>query len=150
MNILIVDDEEAQRLLMRNFFMLEGWNVFLAEDGADALGKMKRDRMDIIVSDIYMPVMDGIKLHRTVRGMPGYEKLPFLFVSAFDDQYTMDAVKSPKIDGFFRKGRPVNELKEWVLYLTAPEELRPKFPPGQNPKLGSFDPYRGRRIQSVR
>ena len=64
MNILIVDDEEAQRLLMRNFFMLEGWNVFLAEDGADALGKMKRDRMDIIVSDIYMPVMGGTRPRR--------------------------------------------------------------------------------------
>ena len=150
MNILIVDDEEAQRLLMRNFFMLEGWTVFLAEDGADALEKMKLQKMDIVVSDIYMPAMDGIKLHRTMRETPGYENTPFLFVSAFDDQYTTDAVKIPKIEGFFKKGRPVTELKEWVLYLTAPEELRPKFPPGQKPKMGTFDPYRGRRIQSVR
>jgi CheY-like chemotaxis protein len=150
MNILIVDDEQTQRLLMRDVFVLSGWTVFLAEDGDEALEKLKREKMDVIVSDIYMPVMDGIKLHRIIRETPAFGKIPFLFVSGFDDQYTMDAVKNPKIDGFFKKGREVSELKEWVLYLTAPEDLRPKFPPGQKSKLSTFDPYQDRRLRSVR
>jgi CheY-like chemotaxis protein len=96
-NILLVEDDEIQRLLMRNFFVEEGWTVFLAEHGKEALEKIKRDRMDLIVSDIYMPVMDGIKLHRAVRKMTEYETTPFLFVSAYDDEYTMQAIENPTI-----------------------------------------------------
>lgn len=137
MTILVVDDEGDQRLLMKNLLAIEGWNILVAENGDDALANMAREKVDMIISDIYMPVMDGIKLHRTVRELQGYETLPFLFVSAYDDQHTMDAVKNPKLDGFFRKGGPLSELKEWVRFLTTPEDQRPKIPPGQRQKLGS-------------
>jgi CheY-like chemotaxis protein len=150
MTILVADDDEGQRLMLRNLLTMEGWEVFLAEDGEEALEKMALAKMDIIVSDIYMPVMDGFRLRNTVRAIAGYETLPFLFISGYDDQYTLQAVKNPKIEGFFRKGKPIEELKEWVLYLTAPEEKRPKFPPGQKPKLGTFDPYRDRSHDSRR
>jgi CheY-like chemotaxis protein len=56
--------------------------------------------MDLIISDIYMPVMDGFKLRNAVREMPGWVTLPFLFLSGYDDQYTLEAVKDPKIEGF--------------------------------------------------
>jgi CheY-like chemotaxis protein len=131
MNILVVDDEPEYRLLMRSFLMQEGWSVFMAEDGEEALQKMAEAKMDLIISDVYMPVMDGLKLHRTVREIPGYEQTPFLFVSAYDDQHTLDAVKNPKIEGFLKKGRSVGELKEWILYLTASDAKRSKFPPGK-------------------
>ena len=84
--------------------------------------------------------MDGFKLRNAIREMPGCVTLPFLFISGYDDQYTLEAVKDPKIEGFFRKGNPIVELKEWIQYLTAPEEKRPKYPPGRKPRLGPFDP----------
>jgi len=130
MNILVVDDEPEYRLLMRSFLMQEGWDVFTAEDGEEGLEKMADARMDMIISDVYMPVMDGLKFHKTIREIPGYEHVPFLFVSAYDDQHTLQAVQNPKIEGFLKKGRSIGELKEWIQYLTAPEEKRPKFPPG--------------------
>ncbi|MBF8296846.1 MAG: response regulator with CheY-like receiver domain and winged-helix DNA-binding domain [Bacteroidetes bacterium] len=142
MKILVVDDEEAHRLLLRNHIQSEEWDVLTAEDGEDALARLAKEKIDIIVSDVYMPVMDGIRLHKTVRSIPGYEKIPFLFVSAYDDQYTMEAVKDPKIDGFMKKGKPMAELKEWIRYLTAPEDQRPKFPPGQTRKAGPHDQFR--------
>lgn len=150
MTILVVDDDEGLRLMLRTLLILEGWEVYLAEDGKEALEKMALAKMDIIISDIYMPVMDGFRLRNAVRGIPGNEALPFLFVSGYDDQYTLQAVKNPKTEGFYKKGRPVEELKEWVLYLTAPEDKRPKYPPGTKPKLGSFDPYRDRSNESRR
>jgi CheY-like chemotaxis protein len=150
MTILVVDDDDGQRLVLKTFLTSEGWDVFLAENGEEALEKLKRGKMDIVISDIYMPVMDGFKLRNAVREMPGWVTLPFLFISGYDDQYTLEAVKDPKIEGFFRKGKPIAELKEWVLYLTAPEDRRPKFPPGTKPKLGSFDPYRDKPKDSRR
>ena len=150
MTILVVDDDEGQRLMLRTLLTLEGWEVFLAENGEEALEKLKRWKMDLVISDIYMPVMDGFKLRNSVRGVPGYETLPFLFVSGYDDQYTLQAVKNPKIEGFYRKGKPIEELKEWVLYLASPEEKRSKYPPGMKGKLGSFDPNRDRSHDSRR
>lgn len=150
MTVLVVDDEGDQRLLMKSLLAMEGWDILVAENGEDALSKIAREKVDLIISDIYMPVMDGIKLHKTVRELAGYETVPFLFISAYDDQYTMEAVKNPKLDGFFKKGGPISELKEWAKFLTTSEDQRPKFPPGQKPKLDSFNPSRNRSPDSRR
>jgi CheY-like chemotaxis protein len=130
MTILVVDDEPEYRLIMRSVLMSEGYDVLLAENGEEALERLKDAQVDIVVSDIYMPVMDGIKFHRTVRGLPQFERLPFLFVSAFDDEHTLEAVKDPRFEGFLRKARPIEELLEWIKYLIIPEDKRPKMPPG--------------------
>jgi CheY-like chemotaxis protein len=130
MTILVVDDEPEYRLIMRSVLMSEGWDVLLAEHGEEGMEKLRDSKVDLIISDIYMPIMDGIKFHREVRSNPDFEKLPFLFVSAYDDQHTLDAVKDPRYEGFLRKARPVEELIEWINYLTTPEESRPKLPPG--------------------
>ena len=107
----------------------------LAGNGQEALEKIESVAVDFIISDVYMPVMDGFKFHKAIRSSPRWENTPFLFVSAYDDQYTLDAIKNPKIDGFVKKARPTSELVEWIKYLTLPEETRPKLKPGlrQNP-----------------
>jgi CheY-like chemotaxis protein len=130
MTILVVDDEPEYRLIMRSVLMSEGWDVLLAENGDEGMTKLRESKVDLVISDIYVPIMDGIKFHRTVRTTPEFEKTPFLFVSAYDDQHTLDAVKDPRLDGFLRKARPVEELIEWITYLTAPDDKRAKLPPG--------------------
>ena len=130
MTILVVDDEPQYRLILRSVLMAEGYDVLLAEHGEEALTKLKGTHVDLIVSDIYMPVMDGIKLHRKVRSAPETADMPFLFASAYDDQHTLEVVKNPRKEGFFKKARPVEELMEWIRFLTTPEDKRPKLPPG--------------------
>ena len=130
MNVLVVDDEREYRVLVGNFLSDQGWTVFLAENGQEGLNTLFREKIDIIVSDIYMPVMDGLKFHRSVRSNPKFAETPFLFVSAYDDPHTVEAVKNPKIEGFSRKGRPVSDLKLWIQYLMTPVEKRPTVPPG--------------------
>ena len=62
--------------------------------------------------------------------------LPFLFLSAYDDQHTIDAVKDPRYEGFLVKTAPPNELLEWIKYLTTPLESRPKvLPSSQRSKV---------------
>lgn len=130
MTILVVDDEPAYRLIVREFLMSEGYDVITAENGQDALRKLAIVQPDIIISDVYMPGMDGVKLHRSVREMPRYEKLPFLFVSGFSDEYTLTSMRDPKYDGFMRKGRPPQEMKQWIQYLTSPDDKRHRYLPG--------------------
>jgi len=68
--------------------------------------------------------MDGMKLHRAMRGTPGLERVPFLFVSAFDDAHAREAVKDLRCDGFLRKTTPTLELLAWVRFFVIPEAKR--------------------------
>lgn len=134
MNVLIVDDDAQYRLLMRNILLAEGWDVFLANDGLEAMEKIKSVRMDFLISDVYMPLMDGIKFHKTVRMLPEYERVPFLFISGYDDELTRNCIKDPRIERFYRKARPLTELRELITYLTVPEK-RTVPPPHEGPLL---------------
>ncbi len=135
MNILLVDDESSYRMLIKHALEEERWTVFEAENGSTAIDILHDEPVDIVVSDIYMPVMDGIKFHKTVRSIKKFEQIPFLFVSAFDDDYTMGAVQNFRLDGFVRKGKPVSFLKEWIRYLTTPEMKRSSIPPSSDSKI---------------
>jgi CheY-like chemotaxis protein len=144
MTILVVDDETEYRLVIKTVLLGEGFKVLLAENGEEGLKMLQEADIDIVVSDIYMPVMDGIRFHRAVRALPRFEKLPCLFVSAFDDQHTLEAVRDPRYEGFLRKARPTEELVEWIRYLTAPEGARSKIiPGGTRSKLNNERGYRG-------
>jgi CheY-like chemotaxis protein len=129
MNILIVDDEPAYRMLLEFELQSEKRNIITAEHGEDALEKMSNTKIDFIISDIYMPVMDGIKFHNAVRSKPEYEQIPFLFVSGYTDM-AVDTIKNPKIEAFLSKSKPVETISAWINYLTTPEAQRPKVPPG--------------------
>ena len=130
MTILVVDDEPEYRLVTKTVLLSEGFKVVLAENGEDGLKKLEEGGIDMVVSDVYMPVMDGIRFHRALRACPQFEKVPFLFVSAFDDQATLEAVQDPRRDGFLRKARPTEELVEWIKYLTTPDGAKGSLPPG--------------------
>ena len=128
--ILVVEDQEDNRQILRDMLASTDYEMTGAEDGEQALDRLERVKVDLVISDVYMPVMDGFKFHKAVRANPKFETLPFLFVSAYDDQYTMEAVKDPRFDGFVRKGRPFLEIREWIAYLTAPDDLRANLVPG--------------------
>ena len=132
MNILVVDDEPAYRELLKTTLRLEGWDVSSAADGVEGLQRLSDTMVDIIVSDIYMPTMDGLKFHAQVRSMPEFAATPFLFISGHADQATLAALTKSKNDGFFQKTQSLKLLKDWVRYLTTPIATRPSRPPEEN------------------
>jgi CheY-like chemotaxis protein len=114
MNILVVDDELDYRLLLGRVLEQRGHRVFLAEHGRDALHKMKIAPMDFIITDVYMPVIDGFNLHFAIRSMEDYREVPVLFVSAYEDDPSHSVIKNPEIDAFHKKERPIEELLAWI------------------------------------
>lgn len=129
MNLLVVDDDSVIRMLMRTTLTSEGYTVVTAADGEEALLKLSESLFDMIITDVYMPRVDGIRLRNIVRETPDKQAMPILFMSGYNDQLTVEAAKDPKREGFFKKGRPLTELLAWVRYLTTPEERRPFSPP---------------------
>ncbi|MGC2165352.1 MAG: chemotaxis response regulator CheY [Gallionella sp.] len=80
---LVVDDFSTMRRIVRNLLKeLSFMNVQEAEDGVDALEKLRADKFDFVVTDWNMPNMTGIQLLQAIRADPQLKHLPVLMVTA--------------------------------------------------------------------
>ncbi len=84
-SVLIVDDEPMARTLLRLMLVRAGFNVFEAENGFDALDKVKEHQPNILVLDVMMPGMDGFTVCQTLREDKETADLPVLMLSAKTD-----------------------------------------------------------------
>lgn len=81
-HILIVDDSKTIRNLVAFIMKKEGFKVTMAEDGMDGLEKLySAEHIDLIISDINMPRMDGFTFIKTVREQEAYRDLPIVVLS---------------------------------------------------------------------
>jgi len=114
MNILIVDDEQSYRRMLELYLQSMGFTIFTAIHGKDGMDRLRENKIDLIISDVYMPVMDGLKFFKTVRSMSEFSSIPFLFVSGYDDDQTREAVGAAKGTGFIKKTAAPSQMKEKV------------------------------------
>lgn len=79
--ILIVDDSESIREVVNFTLQKEGYEVLIGIDGKDALKYLDGRAIDLIITDLHMPEMDGIELIKQVRKTSPYERIPILFLT---------------------------------------------------------------------
>ena len=79
--ILIVDDSESIREVVKFTLENEGHHVLVGVDGVDAQKHLNGDQIDLIITDLHMPEMDGIGFIRTVRATEEYKRIPILFLT---------------------------------------------------------------------
>ncbi|MFW6248192.1 MAG: response regulator [Bacteroidota bacterium] len=80
-SILIVDDSESIREVVNFTLQNEGYEVLVGIDGKDALKFFDGRTIDLIITDLHMPEMDGIGLIKEVRKMENYQRVPILFLT---------------------------------------------------------------------
>ncbi|MFH1076331.1 MAG: response regulator [Pseudomonadota bacterium] len=88
---LVVDDDKLPRMIIEPFLKAEGVTVYEAEDGEKAFSIMTRetDKIDLIITDLEMPKMNGAELCRRVRNDLGLLDIPIIFLSAMPDKATV-------------------------------------------------------------
>ena len=84
--VLVVDDSPVIRLLIADMLAAAGYGVEVAEDGAEALDKIRRARPDAVLTDLNMPRLDGFGLIVAVRRDPSLADLPILVVTSEENQ----------------------------------------------------------------
>ncbi len=84
MNILIVDDEELIRDVIKEYSTNEGYNVYEASDGFEALDIIKKEKIDVIVLDIMMPKLDGFSAYKEIKNI---KNIPTIILSARTEEY---------------------------------------------------------------
>ncbi|MBD5158401.1 MAG: response regulator transcription factor [Butyrivibrio sp.] len=88
--LLVVDDEEKIRVIIRKYAEFEGYEIDEAEDGMQALAKLGNNDYDLIIIDVMMPELDGFTACREIRKV---KKIPIIMLSARGEEYD-------KIHGF--------------------------------------------------
>ena len=83
-HILVVDDEEKIRAVIRKYAQFEGYQVTEAEDGMQAVELCKKENFDIIILDVMMPELDGFS---TCREIHKFKDIPVLMLSARGEEY---------------------------------------------------------------
>ena len=79
--IMTVDDSASIRKLIVHTLKQEGYEILEAVDGVDALAKLDEKQVDLVLTDVNMPNMDGIELVRNVRKNPGFRFLPIILIT---------------------------------------------------------------------
>ena len=132
-HVLIVEDHEENRNLLKMLLEANGYRVTAAGDGLAALAHARRDPPDAIVSDALMPKMDGFALCRAWMQDKAFRLIPFIFYSATyvqpeDERFAMALgavrylIKPLEAEVFLRELRAV--LQQWA-GRTAPSPASP-------------------------
>lgn len=101
--ILIVDDEEDILQFLSYNLQKEGYDVITATNGADAIKLAKKEKPDLIVLDIMMPVMDGMETCKELREMPETKDKLIVFLTARSEDYSQIAGFENGADDYITK-----------------------------------------------
>ncbi len=86
MRILIVDDDSTTRKILGMYVRQKGFDVVTAENGLDALEKLATEQINLIMTDLNMPNMDGIELIKNLKASPDYANIPVMMISTEADE----------------------------------------------------------------
>lgn len=105
-NVLIVDDSATARMLVRRCLTICGYRAdqtFEAEHGRAALDLLKSQPVDLVVSDLNMPVMDGRTLLRFMRSSPRLNAIPVVVVSSLINEAAEEELRGMGATAVIRK-----------------------------------------------
>ena len=116
--VLIAEDSQDTRVMLKRAFELKGYNVIEAEDGSEALEVVNATRPNLIVVDLNMPVVDGLETIKEIRRLeaPG-EHVPIVAITAFDVYGMKDAALEIGCNTYLSKPLDMEELDRALIGL---------------------------------
>jgi two-component system, chemotaxis family, chemotaxis protein CheY len=119
-SVLIVDDSSVMRKIVDRSLRQAGLaiqQVFEAGNGVEALAQMQKNRVDLILSDINMPTMDGLELVRQLQGVENAKGVPIVMITTEGGEAHVVQALSCGAQGYIRKPFSSDQIKERILPL---------------------------------
>ena len=101
--ILIVEDQEDLRAILRDFLKASGYETVEAVDGGEGVDRARADRPDLILMDIQLPVLDGYEATRQIKADPSLKATPVIAVSSFAMKGDEEKARASGCDGYVTK-----------------------------------------------
>ncbi|MDZ4722908.1 MAG: response regulator [candidate division Zixibacteria bacterium] len=111
-SILVVDDELLIRDLLYDFFSAQGWQIAVAENGEKAIEQLRLRHVDLVLTDIKMPEMDGLTLAQKAKAL--HPELPVVLMTGFPSVDTAVSALRMKADDYIVKPFNINQLYKLV------------------------------------
>jgi DNA-binding NtrC family response regulator len=111
-SILVVDDELLIRDLLYDFFQDQGWEIAVAESGEKALEILREKKVDLLLTDLRMPVMDGMVLTSQVR--KDFPDIPVVIMTGYPSVDSAVSALRNKVADYITKPFSVNDLYKRV------------------------------------
>jgi signal transduction histidine kinase/FixJ family two-component response regulator len=129
--VLVVDDSPPELNLVATLFRKQGHRVSTAANGAEALLALNQVRVDLVVSDGSMPILDGYQLCRLLKDEPATRSIPVILLTGQAEGLSRFWAKTCGADRFLVKGRNTDQVVEAALELASQAESSP-------PSAGDF------------
>ena len=103
-HILVIDDDSATRIILRKMLVKDGWRVDEAENGKVALDRIKKEKPELILLDLLMPVMDGFKFLKVIKGKDSLTDIPIIVITSKDLTADDYSYLTANVDRVIQKG----------------------------------------------
>ena len=124
--ILIVDDNEINRMVVQEMLEMLQVQIDMAENGAEAVEKVRKTQYDVVLMDHIMPVMDGVEAVKAIRELPeeSYQKLPVIALTANDMKEQRDGYLQAGMSDFLAKPIMMEDLYNIILKWVPKEKIK--------------------------
>jgi two-component system, chemotaxis family, chemotaxis protein CheY len=118
--LMIVDDSASMRNVVSMTLRGAGYDVIEACDGKDALAKLDGQKLNLIISDVNMPVMDGLAFIKEVKQIPAYKFTPIIMLTTESDQAKRDQARAAGAKAWVIKPFQPQQMLDAVSKLVLP------------------------------
>jgi two-component system, chemotaxis family, chemotaxis protein CheY len=121
-DILLVDDYSAIRKILQRMLRQSGLaigNIYGADDGQQALDLLKMHKVDVILTDVIMPNMDGMELLAAVKSAPQWRHIPILVITTEGSESKVSEAVRLGAAGYVRKPFTSDQIKEKLQAILA-------------------------------
>jgi CheY-like chemotaxis protein len=110
MRFRAVEDEPEYLEMLQEVMQSLGHSIALAKSAEDGLAVLEQQPIDVIISDVRMPGMNGLQFHSRVRTLERHRNTPFIFLTGLDDVSDVRAASKADCDLLLQKPFPVDSL----------------------------------------
>ena len=114
MTVLLVEDTEDNRFMMRRLLEMSGFQVIEATNGEEAVRVAEAETPDLILMDLSLPMIDGLAATRLIRKLPNLAKTPIIAVSAHDTSDFLAEALGAGCNNYITKPIEFNELEQLI------------------------------------
>lgn len=115
--LLVIEDEHSLAKVLQMRLEIEGFEVEIAYDGAEAMRMIDLRRPDLVVCDLMMPVMDGLEVTRAIKSDPALRSIPILILTALKSAKHTAELEKAGADAFATKPYDGKELSARIRQL---------------------------------
>jgi CheY-like chemotaxis protein len=115
--VLLVEDTEDNRFMMRRLLEMTGYDVIEARNGQEAVTVAETQQPNLILMDLSLPVIDGLAATRLIRKLPACQTIPIIAVSAHDSADFQQEALSAGCNGYVTKPIDYTSLEDLIARL---------------------------------